>query len=297
MGDMERKNVLVVFMIFTIASFGLSSNTAYAVGEFAVAIQKDCDDLVVQVPDNPADPINCTITVANIGTETLTNCIVSDGLIGLLALPSTLTPGQVAAIATQIAVTAQMIIDMTIINDANVLCDGADVKDVFASDEASIEVRSVDGDVQKTCMPDAQFEPGIIDWDWTVTNTSPDGKSALDVSCDGFSTLNDPEVEDNLLTALLFGGTATNMWVESGLAAGTYENEITCTFTAEDTRSFQRTASDMCEVTPDVPVGGTFVPIDQSALLLAGAQSVSMWMIPVILAGVGIGVFVIKRRK
>jgi len=45
------------------------------------------------------------------------------------------------------------------------------------------------------------------------------------------------------------------------------------------------------------PVGGTYLPIDQSALLLAGAQSISMWMIPVILAGVVVGVFVIKRKK
>ena len=47
----------------------------------------------------------------------------------------------------------------------------------------------------------------------------------------------------------------------------------------------------------DNAVGGTFVPIDQTALLLAGVQSVSMWMIPVVIAGIGIGVFVIKRRK
>ena len=46
-----------------------------------------------------------------------------------------------------------------------------------------------------------------------------------------------------------------------------------------------------------ITIGGTYIPIDQSALLLAGVQSVSMWMIPVILAGIGIGVFVIKRRK
>jgi len=37
--------------------------------------------------------------------------------------------------------------------------------------------------------------------------------------------------------------------------------------------------------------------IDTTALLLAGVQSISMWMIPVVAAGVGIGVFVIKRRK
>ena len=46
-----------------------------------------------------------------------------------------------------------------------------------------------------------------------------------------------------------------------------------------------------------VAIGGTSVPIDQTALLLAGVQSISMWMIPVVIAGVGIGVFVIKRRK
>ena len=49
--------------------------------------------------------------------------------------------------------------------------------------------------------------------------------------------------------------------------------------------------------TADVQIGGTFVPIDQSALLLAGVQSVSMWMIPVVLAGAGIGIFVIKKRN
>jgi len=44
-------------------------------------------------------------------------------------------------------------------------------------------------------------------------------------------------------------------------------------------------------------VGGSMVPIDQSALLLAGVQSISMWMIPVVIAGIGIGIFVIKRRN
>jgi len=46
-----------------------------------------------------------------------------------------------------------------------------------------------------------------------------------------------------------------------------------------------------------VPVGGTYIPIDTASLLLAGVQSISMWMIPVVVAGIGIGVFVIKRRK
>jgi len=44
-------------------------------------------------------------------------------------------------------------------------------------------------------------------------------------------------------------------------------------------------------------VGGINIPIDTSSLLLAGVQSISMWMIPVVIAGIGIGIFVIKRRK
>ena len=44
-------------------------------------------------------------------------------------------------------------------------------------------------------------------------------------------------------------------------------------------------------------IGGTMIPIDTTTLLLAGVQSISMWMIPVVAAGIGIGIFVIKRRK
>ena len=47
----------------------------------------------------------------------------------------------------------------------------------------------------------------------------------------------------------------------------------------------------------NVPIGGTLIPIDTTALLLAGVQSISMWLIPVVAAGVAIGIFVIKRRK
>ncbi len=50
-------------------------------------------------------------------------------------------------------------------------------------------------------------------------------------------------------------------------------------------------------VQPPRTVGGSMLTIDTSALLLAGASSISMWMIPVVIAGIGIGVFVIKRKK
>ena len=44
-------------------------------------------------------------------------------------------------------------------------------------------------------------------------------------------------------------------------------------------------------------VGGSMIPIDSVALLLAGVQSISMWMIPAVIAGVGISIFVAIRRK
>ena len=44
-------------------------------------------------------------------------------------------------------------------------------------------------------------------------------------------------------------------------------------------------------------VGGAFVPIDNSALILAGAQSISMWMIPTVLGLAGVGVYLVKFRK
>jgi len=47
---------------------------------------------------------------------------------------------------------------------------------------------------------------------------------------------------------------------------------------------------------PGIPVGGTIVPINTTALLLAGAQTFS-WMIPVILSGIGIGLFVVSRKS
>ncbi len=44
------------------------------------------------------------------------------------------------------------------------------------------------------------------------------------------------------------------------------------------------------------PVGGEFLQLDTTSLLLAGAQTFS-WMIPVVLSGIGIGLFVVSRKS
>ncbi len=51
------------------------------------------------------------------------------------------------------------------------------------------------------------------------------------------------------------------------------------------------------EIDKMVIIGGELLPINTTALLLAGVQSISMWMIPVVVAGAGIGVFVTMRSR
>ncbi len=64
-----------------------------------------------------------------------------------------------------------------------------------------------------------------------------------------------------------------------------------------DTTTFGGIFNDNLPNQCDEPVGGTLIPIDTTTLLLAGMQSISMWLIPVVAAGVAIGIFMIKRRK
>jgi len=55
-----------------------------------------------------------------------------------------------------------------------------------------------------------------------------------------------------------------------------------------------------CDIFPDDPqckIGGEFLPIDTTALLLAGLQSSAIWMLPVVLSGIGIGLFVASRKS
>jgi len=48
-------------------------------------------------------------------------------------------------------------------------------------------------------------------------------------------------------------------------------------------------------IVPFNAVGGEIIPIDKIALLLAGAQMTSVWLIPIIVAGIGIGIVVARK--
>ena len=55
--------------------------------------------------------------------------------------------------------------------------------------------------------------------------------------------------------------------------------------------------SAFCEVELDKLIGGTFIPIEQTSLILAGAQMTASWMIPVIVAGAGIVLVFVRKSK
>ena len=47
--------------------------------------------------------------------------------------------------------------------------------------------------------------------------------------------------------------------------------------------------------TGGTPVGGSFIPIDSSALLLLAAQTTASWIIPVLVSAVGIGIVLARK--
>jgi len=80
--------------------------------------------------------------------------------------------------------------------------------------------------------------------------------------------------------------------VDIGLTSD--ENCISCRIILDEvTQTFSQTAR------PTTPVGGEFLPIDSTALVLAGLQTSAIWMLPVLagIAGSAFGVLYIKYRK
>ena len=50
-----------------------------------------------------------------------------------------------------------------------------------------------------------------------------------------------------------------------------------------------------CEPITALPIGGEFVGVDATAVLLAGTHSTAAWMIPVIVSAIGIGIVIARK--
>jgi len=136
---------------------------------------------------------------------------------------------------------------------------------------------------------------------FTFTVTRSDNTDAISVdfaTSDGTATLadNDYQVAGGTLS-FTAGGSLTQTITVQVVGDITVEpnetffvdlsNCVGCTFT--DPTGQGTILND------DGVVGGTMIPIDSTALLLVGAQMNAAWMIPLIVAAVGIGIVILRK--
>jgi len=122
------------------------------------------------------------------------------------------------------------------------------------------------------------------------------------IECDGFLT--EFDFFDNCVFNTVFIGSTnfqgtTATFTETILNVGDISEEH-CTVDFIVVDEFQNEVILIQEIwineQEEIVVGGDFLPIDSTSLLLAGAQSF-YWMIPVVLSVLGIGLFVATRKS
>ena len=104
----------------------------------------------------------------------------------------------------------------------------------------------------------------------------------------------DVSLQTNSISDNLWQGdeTITN----TGGNPGTTTCELVLTVFAV-TGGGDRASQTIMVTTSTTLVGGEFLPIDSTALLLAGSQMTASWMIPVIVSAVGIGLVFVRKSK
>jgi len=242
MGDLKRKITLVAFMMLTIVSLGLSSNTAFAGNAVEEPDPQPCEVHFAWTSpffDTPQSPISASFT----------GCLAATGF-------SDINP--------TLFCTSPIIIGVNDFDDGSLNCtaeipnwiDELDTKIIFI-DIAHPGSQFIFPETV-TVIPFDRNDPSAS-CETIVAEISDEDPSVFiyDIECHP-----NPDFEQ-IQFVMPTDATSVKFWTES--------------FNAQ--------------------VGGMPIPIDSTALILAGAQSISMWMIPVVIAGVGIGVFVIKRRN
>jgi len=128
-------------------------------------------------------------------------------------------------------------------------------------------------------ISDCGFQMGDV----SIFNDSDCTSKGIDVS------LQTNSISDNLWQG---DETITN----TGGNPGTTTCELVLTVFAV-TGGGDRASQTIMVTTSTTLVGGEFLPIDSTALLLAGSQMTASWMIPVIVSAVGIGLVFVRKSK
>ena len=110
----------------------------------------------------------------------------------------------------------------------------------------------------------------------TVIGDGSDSFGASQFACDGTYFLGEGDADDKFGTV--------------NLSSGAF-NQI-----SEATTPSQETLGGLA-YDSGCPIGGNLLPIDTTALLLAGFQTNAIWMLPIVLSAAGIGAFVLRKKK
>ena len=150
-----------------------------------------------------------------------------------------------------------------------------------------------------------EFPPVVTDGSGSATLSLDTNTSSLNWNI-VFSDLSSPEIINFIhgpapvgsnaavqlplaLGSPIIGGSVINAAQQADLLAGLwYINIHTTNFQGGEIRG---------QITCGVPVAGELLPIDTSALMIAGLTSMTVWMIPTLLGLAGAGVYLVKFRK
>lgn len=112
------------------------------------------------------------------------------------------------------------------------------------------------------------------------------GGSNLFINCNGELVLTEGGSNEGLIT---------NHGILQTITGADFTNDGTYQSSGTDTFVGPFIGNDIEPIASICLVGGTLVPIDSTALLLVGAQMTAAWMIPVIIAGIGIAIVIARK--
>jgi len=149
----------------------------------------------------------------------------------------------------------------------------------------------------------AEGDAGLTAFTFTVTRSDNTDAISVDfATADGTATIADNDYQ-------AAGGTLT--FNAGGLLSKTITVQVNGDLTAEPNETFFVNLSTCVgcgftdnqglgtilndDAAPPGPVGGTMIPIDTTALLLAGAQMNAAWLIPVIVVAIGFAIVIARK--
>ncbi len=158
----------------------------------------------------------------------------------------------------------------------------AQISEIFSQGGVSFDVLDPDGVESVVFISNTQGETPLI----TENIPDPSCPNPLEMS-EGFFLWPQPQN---------FPGPSVFEITDCSAPPVTYSCEVLHHASDTSMRSGTCTCIENCDSQQPTTVGGEFLPIKTTSLLLAGAQTFS-WMIPVVLSILGIGLFIVSRKS